>query len=171
MERFEKIFDKYTEAVKHTDLGISLYRAGLYEEAEREFRDAIKINPNLSETHYNLGLFFEHLNRYEEAAEEYREAVRISPDYFEAHYKLGVLFFLLDRYKESEKEYKEVIRIDPNLPAAHYSLGVLLEHHLERYDEAKKEILAAKALYQNQGDFNGVTFCDIILERFSDKKM
>ena len=121
------------------------------------------------EEHYNLGVSLHKSGHFEEAVEEYVEAVRIEPNYIEAHYKIGVLSFILDHYEVAEKEYREVIRINPNLPAAYYSLGALLAQSLERYDEAEKEILKAKVLYQNQGNINDVKMCDDILSKLSGK--
>ncbi|MFN3528170.1 MAG: tetratricopeptide repeat protein, partial [Candidatus Altarchaeaceae archaeon] len=42
-----------------------------YEEAEREYKEAIRINPNLAGAHNNLGNLLKILGRYEEAEKEY----------------------------------------------------------------------------------------------------
>jgi len=75
-----------------------------YEEAEKEYRVAIRINPNDAEAHNNLGILLKNLKHYEEAEKEYREAIRINPNYAEAHNNLGVLLYDLRRYEEAEKE-------------------------------------------------------------------
>ncbi len=44
------------DAIKHNDLGVSYYESGNFEEAEKEYKEAIKINPNFAEAHAYLGL-------------------------------------------------------------------------------------------------------------------
>ncbi|PKP57053.1 MAG: hypothetical protein CVT89_05130, partial [Candidatus Altiarchaeales archaeon HGW-Altiarchaeales-2] len=122
----------------HNNLGALLANLKRYEEAEKEFREAIRINPNDAEAHNNLGNLLADLNRYEEAEKEYGEAIRINPNYTEAHNGLGILLSDLKRYEEAEKEYREAIRLNPDYAGAHFNLGILLVN-LKRYEEAEKE--------------------------------
>jgi tetratricopeptide (TPR) repeat protein len=68
-------------AMAHNDLGSALANQKKYEEAEAEFRLAIKFDSNLAMAHNNLGVTLERLAKYEEAEAEYREAIRIDPNY------------------------------------------------------------------------------------------
>ncbi|NCS98546.1 MAG: hypothetical protein COY63_01335, partial [Candidatus Huberarchaeum crystalense] len=52
-----------------------------YEETEKEFREAIKINPNYANAHYILGFLLEELKRYEEAAIFLKKALQINPEF------------------------------------------------------------------------------------------
>ncbi|PIV27968.1 MAG: hypothetical protein COS36_03850, partial [Candidatus Altarchaeum sp. CG03_land_8_20_14_0_80_32_618] len=62
-----------------------------YEEAEKEYREAIKINPKDADAHNNLGILLKNLKRYEEAEKEFREAIKINPNDADAHNNLGIL--------------------------------------------------------------------------------
>jgi|GEM_PF-2583064 len=139
---------RYELCLKHILKGQSFKDLKRYEEAEKEYGEAIKINPNLAEAHNNLGLLLDDLNRYEEAEKEYREAIRINPNYAYAHYNLGILLKNLNRYEEAEKEYREAIRINPNYANAHNNLGNLLKN-LNRYEEAEKEYREAIRINPN----------------------
>jgi tetratricopeptide (TPR) repeat protein len=77
-----------------------------YEEAEKEYKEALRINPDDALAHYNLGVLLYELKRYDEAEKEYREALRINPDYAEAHGNLGILLKNLNRKDEAKKEFE-----------------------------------------------------------------
>ncbi len=66
-----------------------------YPEAEKEFRTAIKINPDYAKAHYNLGNLLRNLKNYPEAEKEYRTAIKINPDYAETYYELLAFYFLI----------------------------------------------------------------------------
>ena len=63
------------------NLGILLKKLKRYEEAEKEYREAIKINPNLAYAHNNLGILLKKLKRYEEAAIFLKKAQQINPKF------------------------------------------------------------------------------------------
>jgi len=95
------------------NLGILLKKLKRYEEAEKEYREAIKINPNLAYAHNNLGILLQNLKRYEEAEKEYREAIKINPNLAYAHNNLGILLKKLKRYEEAAIFLKKAQQINP----------------------------------------------------------
>jgi tetratricopeptide (TPR) repeat protein len=50
-----------------------------YPEAIESYKQAIKIDPELSKPHNNLGLAYAALGRTAEAADEFKEAARLKP--------------------------------------------------------------------------------------------
>ena len=131
---------KNLTAEGHSNKATAYYYVKNYNEAEKELRAVLQINPDDAKAHSNLGLVLYNLNleRYDEAEEEYREAIRICPDLAMAHSNLGILLYNLKRYDEAEEEYREAIRIDPDLAIAHSNFGVLLKD-LKRCDESEEE--------------------------------
>ena len=134
----EVIGKKKELARDRNKLAVIYEYVGRLDEAEKEYREAIRIKPDVVQAHYNLGGFLHDLKRFEEAGEEYREAIRIKPDFVRAHNNLGNLLHVLKRFEEAEEEYREAIRIKPDFVRAHNNLGNLL-HNLKRSEEAEEE--------------------------------
>ncbi len=134
----------HTRAVSGSDwiiedkIGLALLRLRRAEEAVAHFREAVRLQPGLKQTHNNLGNALHALQLRGEAEAQYREAVRLDPDYAEAHYNLGIVLYDLGRYGEAELQYREAVRLDPESARAHNNLGIVL-HDLKRYGEAEAQ--------------------------------
>lgn len=96
------------ESYVYSDLGTFLWELKRDKKAEKEFREAIRINPNNPEAHNNLGvLLFGYgleKERFPEAEKEYRKAIKIKPNYPQAHYNLGLLYKEMGRNGKAREE-------------------------------------------------------------------
>ena len=61
------------------NLGILLKETGRTEDAEAEYREALRINPDYAEAHGNLGILFSETGNKEEA----KKALEIAKELFE----------------------------------------------------------------------------------------
>jgi tetratricopeptide (TPR) repeat protein len=136
-----KLVDMNIENAKNCNKkGLSYYKSGNFEKAEREFRESIREDPNFVEAHYNLGVLLKDLKRYDEAVKNYREVIRIKPDYAETyhiHSILGRLLKDLKRYEEAAREYKEELTINSKDIEAIKDLSKILKY-LKHREEVKK---------------------------------
>ncbi|MGH7067880.1 MAG: tetratricopeptide repeat protein, partial [Acetobacteraceae bacterium] len=71
-------------------LGLALFEEGLAEEAAKEYRTAIALDPKSALAHNNLGYFFLDRGNPDAAAPEFREAIRLDPRIASAHYGLAL---------------------------------------------------------------------------------
>tara|TARA_Y100001968_G_scaffold188442_1_gene172766 strand:- start:530 stop:2677 length:2148 start_codon:yes stop_codon:yes gene_type:complete len=106
--------------------GIILRSLGKLKEAEILQRRAIKLTPNLAQTHYNLGNILKDVGKSEEAEKSYRKAIEIKPDYAEAHLNLGSILRNVGHLQSAEKSYRKAIEINPSFAEAYYNLGNIL---------------------------------------------
>jgi len=114
-------------AQEHYERGKALYNQGKFAEAEKEYREAIRLKPNFVVAHYNLGLALKWSGGGPyEAIKEYREAIRLKPDYAEAHYELAAVLYGFGESEEAIKELREYVRLKPDDAEAHRSLGNVL---------------------------------------------
>ena len=90
----------------HFNKATAYYYAKKCEEAEKEVRVVLQINPDYAEAHNNLGVLLKDQERYDEAEEEYREAIRADPDLAEAHGNLGSLCLITERPEDAKKEFE-----------------------------------------------------------------
>ena len=103
-----------------------------YEEADKELREAIRVNPGFVEAHEWLAhsLFFQ--LKYGEAEKEYREVDRLKPNDDDTHLSLAVMLEAQGKYEEAERELKEVIRLAPNSGKGYWGLGFSLDRRARR---------------------------------------
>lgn len=75
----------------HYELGITQDRAGHPAEAEKEYREAVRINPGFFRAHYNLGMLLKGLGRRDEAIAQLTITLRLKPGFPDASEQLREL--------------------------------------------------------------------------------
>ena len=102
-------------AETHYSLGNALAEKGQYDAAIAEYREAIRLQPNLSEAHFELGIALDDKGQYDAAIAEDREAIRLKPDYAAVHYNLGGALKRTAQNAEASREFVEAHRLDPRI--------------------------------------------------------
>ena len=114
---YESSSSKYMEAVKlnekefmaHYNLGNSLYKRKMYEEAQAEFEKAEKLSttlPDKSASLYNLGNTYMQKEDSKKAAELYKQALKQDP-YNESIRKNYEIAMLKEKEKKEQKNKKD----------------------------------------------------------------
>ncbi len=150
----EKMDDKNELSKAHNNRGILLKEMGRKEDAEAEYRDALRINPDYVAAHNNLGTLLGEMGRKEDAEAEYREALRINSNYAAVHINLGVLLGNVGRKEDAEAEYRESLRINPDFAEAHNNLGNLLKE-MGRKEDAEAEYRDALRINPDSAEAHG----------------
>jgi choline-sulfatase len=68
------------DALLYNALGISYSRTGKLQQAVKSYREALRVDPNLAQTHLNLGYAYERLKQMEAAKREYARACQMKAD-------------------------------------------------------------------------------------------
>ncbi|CAD8204334.1 unnamed protein product [Paramecium pentaurelia] len=84
-----------------------------YEDAIKNFSDAIKIDPKLAAVYNKRGNVYNLLKKYPEAIQDYSSAIEIDPQYAKAYYNRGNAYIKLDRIDDCNKDYELANKIDP----------------------------------------------------------
>ena len=128
----------------HNSRGIELADRGWLDEAIKEFKRAIELDPNSAHAHDNLATVYAEKKLFREALDEYLVAMRLEPDSATAHYNLAC-FLSAHAMDFAITEYREAIALDPDYPDAHLNLGLTLAD-VDRSDDAMIELKRAVEL-------------------------
>jgi serine/threonine-protein kinase len=150
----------------YVTLGILHRDTGKYEEAVKEFHQALQLEPSNPDAYRELALAYEKLGRLEEAEAAYKKAIELKPDYWSGYSHLGAFYWYQARYSETEKMWLKVIELTPDNTSGYFNLGALYIKMgqtnraiamLKRSLEIKPNWLAASNLgtwYFFQGKYN-----------------
>lgn len=125
------------------NLGLAHRRLGDLAAAERQIREAIRIDPSKAVFHNSLGAILRQANRLGEAENCYRQALTVWEAYAEARYNLGLLLESTGRLDEAIECQRLTLAYQPAYVRARSRLGVLLHRRGDLL--AAHEVLAAAA--------------------------
>ena len=127
----------------HNARGIELADRGWLEEAAKEFRRAIELDPGSAHARENLGAVLAEQRHYREALVELLAAVELDPETASVHFSLAT--FLADHGADMAAEgYRAALALDPTFPDAQLNLGLTLADQ-QKPEEAIAALGAAVA--------------------------
>jgi tetratricopeptide (TPR) repeat protein len=92
-------------------------------QAEKEFREALRLRPDTPELHLELGLVYAGSSQWAKAEEEFRAQTRMQPGNAEAAYRLGSALLQQGKAAEARTELERSNRLLSDMPETLYSLG------------------------------------------------
>jgi tetratricopeptide (TPR) repeat protein len=116
-------------AIARINLGAALEKQGKLSEALAEYKEAVRINPDLVQGRNNLANLLDATGKPEEALSQYREAVRLKPRAELPRLNLAAQLLELDKFDEAMSEYKTAQNLRPDDPRPHYRMGKALLKH------------------------------------------
>ncbi len=122
-----------------------------WDEAEKEFRRALELNPNDAQAHHWYGnLFLGPKGRHTEAIAELKRALELDPLSPVITTDLGFAYFLAGQYDAAYAQYQKVLATDPDFLPVHYQLASYYRlrqmHHLEIEEMIRNAKLAGRPL-------------------------
>ena len=115
------IDDSLAEA--HAAVAGALQASFQWDNAVREYRRALELNPKDGNTHQWLGLTFSWMGQPEEAIAELKRAVELDPLNLKYNSNLAQAYRNARRYELALQQHQKTLEIDPNFPSAHGDLG------------------------------------------------
>jgi Flp pilus assembly protein TadD len=92
----------------------ALWAAGLFDEAEARYRDALSKVPDLARGRHGMARALAARGRLEEAMEEAQGALRTSPRDLEIHHTVGAIYERMHKYEEAAGAFTNYVNLLPN---------------------------------------------------------
>ena len=106
----------------HELRGEALEAAGKTDEAIEEYRQALKLKPELQTVHFSIGNLYWRGGRMEEALVELQEELKVNPADPNSHYELGDILLSQNKLQDAEKHFLQALKFDPDLTEAHLAM-------------------------------------------------
>jgi tetratricopeptide (TPR) repeat protein len=110
----------------HTNLGIEYFGRGLFEKAEKEYMESLRIDPQGENTVYhllNLAALYFYQGREAEAFKIYKRALADYPAVPTTYANLGDIYYGKGKYRDSAASYRKAVELAPNNAAYWNNLG------------------------------------------------
>jgi len=99
-----------------------------FDAAIANYKKALKIKPDYTESYFNMGIALGHKGDTEAAIDSYKQALKIKPDYAEAYNNLGVQLNQKGDLNAAIDSYNKAVLINPRYPEAYNNMGIALSN-------------------------------------------
>jgi DNA-binding winged helix-turn-helix (wHTH) protein/tetratricopeptide (TPR) repeat protein len=141
--RAVEIDDNLAEA--HSSLGLlKVYYDYDWSGAEREFRKALRLNPDLVLGHQRFGSYLTFMGRFEESIRHYETALEIDPFSLQINMNLATTYYLRGEHERAISHLRKTNELEPNYMPTRFVLGCAYIQQ-GRLEEAIEEF---KAIYK-----------------------
>ncbi|MDQ1481225.1 MAG: hypothetical protein QOI44_2086, partial [Actinomycetota bacterium] len=130
------------DTAKILNQGLAKQKTGNVADAEKDFKEVIKRDPNNKYAYYDLGLICQNQQKNTEAETAYRRAIAIDPKFEVALYNLGILRANANDVNGAIDLYRRAIAANAKDPNAHFNLGLLLRGQ-KKTEEGNAEVQTA----------------------------
>ena len=94
--------------------GLLLAELGRFDESQKTYVQALKLEPDLSEIHNNLGLLYLKMKKLDDAVVSFQEAIKKNVNYALGYVNLGKALIDVERFDEALKTFERALKIDPS---------------------------------------------------------
>jgi tetratricopeptide (TPR) repeat protein len=94
--------------------GDSLWAAGLFADAEKEYRAALEREPQLARGLHGIARALAARSRLDEALDDAQAALRLAPRDLEIHHTVGMIYERMHRYPEAAAAFTSYVNLLPN---------------------------------------------------------
>lgn len=113
--------------------------------AEKEFKKAIELNPNVAWIRQGYGWFLMSEGRFDEATAEMEKARELDPSSLTINVGRGRLFYYTRQYDQAIQHFQNIIAVEPNDDSSYFSLYTIYEQK-QMYPESVEAFLKHQSL-------------------------
>ena len=142
------IKEKNLNIEKIFNIALANHRENKLENAEKHYKELLKIEPKHFNATYFLGTLFFQQNKLKDAKKIFETAILINADHAELCNNYGATLTQLGQYKSAINYLQKAVYIDPNYAQAYNNLGAALRE-LREYKKAISFFEKANRLQPN----------------------
>ena len=94
--------------------GDALWSAGLFDQAEERYRQALSYSGELARGHHGVAKSLLARTKLDEAMNEAQRALRLAPRDLEIHHTVGAIYERMHKYEEAAAAYSNYVNLLPN---------------------------------------------------------
>ena len=132
--------------VRYTLAASAFYYRWDWDEADREFKRALVLNPSLVEARFEYAWYLSCVGRYAESIAEAKRAVETDPLSVSANLALGSVYFNARQDDQAIAQLRRTVELDPKDARAYQFLTEVYEQK-GQYEDAIKEFQEAMTLW------------------------
>jgi len=123
-QSIDRLIATYPDSARvHQAMGENYFVLRRMPDAEKEYRQALRLRPDIPEVHLELGEVYAGAFQWAKAEEEFRAETKSQPGNAEAAYRLGSALLEQGKVREARSELVRADRLLPDMPETLYSLG------------------------------------------------
>lgn len=151
-KRFYTISDN-SNANSHFYKGNELMENEVYKQAIKEFKKAIKIDPNFVYSIDHIAISYRKMEKFEKAINFYNKSLEIFPEGDVALMNMGVIYTHLENFEKAIQYYDKLVFYHQNNPEGYFGRAKIL-FLVKNYEVALDNIFIAHRIYSsNNSDY------------------
>jgi putative GTP pyrophosphokinase len=108
----------YVKPVIYVHRGMAYFGKSLYESAEKDFTEALKLEPDNDKTHYYRGIVYSINENYTKALHDFNKSLTINPYQSWVFYSRSQVYFHIGDYPAAMNDCQSAISLKPDYPEA-----------------------------------------------------
>ncbi len=144
-QAFDALASAYPGSARaHQAAGESYWALRRVPEAEKEYREALRLRPDTPGVHLALGEVYAGASEWAKAEAEFRTENKLRPGSAEAAFRLGGALLQEGKIRQARTELERADRLKPGMPETLYSLGkaALLDGDTGAAEKAWTQVIA-----------------------------
>ena len=123
-QSMDTLLASYPDSARaHQALAENYYVLRQMPQAEKEYKEALRLRPDTPHLHLELGLVYAGASQWEKAEQEFRAETRLQPGNAEASYRLGDALLQQGKAHEARVALERADHLKPEMPETLYALG------------------------------------------------
>lgn len=125
VKAYSESIDCYPRTTAYNNLGMAYLAKGCFDEAIKNFDDAIGLDRNYAVAYNNYGVAYGLKEDFDAAIEKLKKAIGLDRNYADAYYNLGNAYANKNMRDKAIKKYARAIKINPDYIGAYLNRGTL----------------------------------------------